>query len=115
MSARDGRGHTYLPHRAMARPTSRHLLLALLCLAFLPRSLHTSLHSSADTTRDRRAQAQVIEAHHHTAGAALGGSPLEAGVAGDPDTRVITIDSSPNGKRVLRRKVSDVRLLYGAA
>ena len=89
----------------MARPTFRHLLLALLCLAFLPRSLNTSLHSSADTTRDRRAQAQV-EAHHHTAGAALGGSPLEAGVAGDPDTRVITIDSSPNGKRVLRRKVS---------
>ena len=99
----------------MARPTFRHLFLALLCLAFLPRSLNTSLHSSdADTTRDRRAQAQV-EAHHHAAGAELGGSPLEAGVAGDPDTRVITIDSSPNGKRVLRRKVSDVRLLYGAA
>ena len=105
MSARDGRGHTYLPHRAMARPTSRHLLLALLCLAFLPRSLNTSLHSSADTTRDRRAEAEV-EAHHYAAGAGLGGSPLEADVARDPDTRVITIDSSPNGKRVLRNKVS---------
>ena len=90
----------------MPRPATRHLLLALLCLAFLPRSSNTSLHSSdaADTTRDRRAQAQV-ETHHHAAGAGLGESPLEPGVAGDPDTRAITIDSSPNGKRVLRRKV----------
>ena len=106
MAVRDGRRHTYLPYRAMPRPATRHLLLALLCLAFLPRSSNTSLHSSdaADTTRDRRAQAQV-EAHHHTAGAGLGGSPLEAGVAGDPDTRVITIDYGDGGKRVLRRKV----------
>ena len=105
MAVRDGRRHTYLPYRAMPRPATRHLLLALLCLAFLPRSSNTSLHvDAADTTRDRRAQAQV-GAHYHTAGAGLGGSPLEPGVAGDPDTRAITIDSSPNGKRVLRRKV----------
>ena len=108
MSLRDDIGHTYLPHRAVARPATRHLLLALLCLAFLPRSSNTSLHSSdaADTTRDRRAQAQV-GAHHHTASAGLGGSPLEPGVAGDPDTRVITIDYGDGGKRVLRRKVRD--------